>query len=101
MKHIDQKVEDTLHSLDGIQRAEIDPWFYTRVAQRLANRQQQYASGLHKLMPALALVLVLFISLNAVSYFKAGITTVTPAATGGSDLENFANEYNLSEQTGI
>ena len=37
---IDKKVEETLNSLDGIQRAEGQPYFFTRVKARLERDQK-------------------------------------------------------------
>ena len=37
-EQIVQRVEDALNSLDGMQRAEANPFLYTRIAARLANR---------------------------------------------------------------
>lgn len=34
-KPVDQRVEDTLTSLEGMERASVQPWFFTRVNARL------------------------------------------------------------------
>ncbi|MBA2501143.1 MAG: hypothetical protein H0V30_15615 [Chitinophagaceae bacterium] len=39
-QHIDKQVEDTLNSLDGLQKASPGPYFFTRVHARL-NRKQK------------------------------------------------------------
>jgi hypothetical protein len=102
MKNIQQLVDETLNSLDGVQRAEANPFLYTKIEQKLKNRYEPSASYQRKLMPVLAVALVLFISLNVVSYFK--VSTNDSNATSvksGNEIENFANEYNLSEETGL
>jgi hypothetical protein len=99
--NIEKLVEDTLVSLDGIQRAEANPFLYTRIAQKMKNRYEP-ATYRRKLLPALALALVLFISLNVVSYFRVNTTGADSGYKSlGSGIENFANEYNLSEETGL
>ena len=37
---LEKRIEDTLNSLDGIQRAEPQPFFYTRVIGRLQREQK-------------------------------------------------------------
>jgi hypothetical protein len=101
MKNIENMIEDTLNSLDGVQRAAANPYLYTRIEQRLKNRYEP-ASYQRKLMPVLAVALVLFIGLNAVSYFKMNNSNSTSGSNNsGRGIENFANEYNLSEETGL
>lgn len=95
MKHFEQLAEETLQSLDGIQRAEANPFLYTRIEQRLRNRY--LPSYQKKLMPVLAIALVLFISLNVLSYFKVSNDPASATNTG-SGIENFASEYNLTEE---
>lgn len=41
-KPIDQRVDDALNSLDGIQRAEANPWFFARVNARLQKDESSY-----------------------------------------------------------
>jgi hypothetical protein len=99
--NIEKLVDDTLGSLEGLQRAEANPFLYTRIAQKMKNRQEPPAYQ-RKLLPALAVALVLFISLNVASYFRMNTADAGSAyKSSGSDIENFANEYNLSEETGI
>ncbi len=102
MKNIQQLVDETLESLDGVQRVEANPYLYTRIEQRLKNRNETLAPDQRKLMPVLAVALVLFISLNVVSYFKVNTNdSATTSAKSTSGVDAFANEYNLSEETGL
>lgn len=95
MKKIEQLVDETLNSLDGMQRAAANPFLYTRIEQKIKGR---YSMVYHrKLMPVLAVALVLFISLNVLSYFTVADKPATVSNTG-SGIENFANEYDLSEE---
>jgi hypothetical protein len=98
MKSIEQLVDETMESLEGVQRTPANPFLYTRIEQRIKNRRG--FSNQTKLMPVLAIALVLFISLNVLSYLKVN-TGPASAKTSGSGIENFANEYNLSEEGGL
>ena len=94
MNRTEQMVNEVLESLDGVHRASANPYLYTRIIQRLHNRHETVYHG--KLMPVLAVALCLFISLNVFSYFKTG-NEAGPKETPVSSIENFAREYNLSE----
>jgi hypothetical protein len=48
----------------------------------------------------LAAVLVLFLALNVFSYLKID-NSASVQQNSGNGIENFANEYNLSEEPGI
>jgi hypothetical protein len=98
MKSIEQLVNETMESLEGVQQAPANPFLYTRIEQRLKSRQEY--SYQRKLMPVLAIALVLFISLNVLSYLKVNNEPASVKNTG-SGIENFANEYNLSEEGGL
>jgi hypothetical protein len=98
MKDIEQLVDETMESLDGVQRAPANPFLHTRIVQKLKSRQG--SSYQRKLMPVLAVALVLFISLNVLSYLKVNNEPASPKSTG-TGIENFANEYNLSEEGGL
>ena len=65
-RDIEQRIEDTLNSLDGISRAEANPFIYTRIQARLKRAR----TGVERIVlfagkPAFAfLVLVVVISTN-------------------------------------
>jgi len=65
-RDIEQRIEDTLNSLDGMSRAEANPFIYTRIQARLKRAR----SGVERIVlfagkPAFAfLVLVVVISTN-------------------------------------
>ena len=67
---IEKRVEDALNSLDGIQRAEPQPWLYSRVKGRLSKEEEKtgwevISSFLSK--PAVAIAgLFLILGLNGV-----------------------------------
>ena len=73
-RDIEKRVEDALNSLDGIQRAESQPWFFSRVKGRLLRKEEMtrwetIGSFLSK--PAVAIAgLFLILGLNGVLLFS-------------------------------
>lgn len=65
---IERKVEDALNSLEGIQRAEAQPWFFARVKARIERGRNQTTwekAGTFLARPAVALAaLCLVLTLN-------------------------------------
>jgi hypothetical protein len=99
MKSTEQLVDETMRSLDGIERAAANPYLYTRIEQRIRNNAGYLYQ--RKLMPVLVVSLVLFISLNLLSYLT--VTGEMPGNAGKKQngIEIFANEYNLSGDDGF
>lgn len=73
-RDIEKRVEDALNSLDGIQRAEAQPWLFTRVKARLLKEEEKtgwetISSFLSK--PAVAIAgLFLILGLNGVLVYN-------------------------------
>lgn len=95
---ISKKVDKTLESLDGIQRAEPAPFLFTRVKARLDRDGHNIweTAGSFITRPAIALAgLVLILCINAFVLFEKGTTT-------NQSSVNFQNpipveEYALSD----
>ena len=99
---IRKKVEATLESLDGIQRAEPTPYFFTRLKARLERDQKNIweKTGMFLARPAVAIAGLFFIlALNAFILFQKEETnsvsaqlqedeSVIAATTAGYDYEN-------------
>jgi len=95
MKHqnIQQQIEQTLNSLDGLQKAEANPYLYTRIEQRLKNKQPaNYESTFYRL----AWALIIFIALNVFTYIRISGNNQSAIKTG---IESFAAEYGLQQTT--
>ena len=103
-ENIQAKIDATLHSIDGIKRAEAPPFFYTRLQARLTNQHTNTWWQQLVLIPTkptfCVITLSLFILLNITA-----ITTIikdkkqaltTPEST---TIQSFAQEYNLSTTT--
>ncbi len=97
-KFTQQKIEDTLNSLDGISRAEMPSFFYTRLQARLAPSSDASQSfWLVISRPAVSLVtlsILALLNIAAINYVvKNNQQKTTETNTG---IQSFANEYNLT-----
>jgi len=95
MNDIEKRVEETLNSLDGMRRAEANPFLYTRIQARL----QQSRSGLERLIlmagkPAFAfLVLLIVLATNIMVMLKG---TAEASAVKQEQIQfAVADEYHL------
>jgi hypothetical protein len=93
-----EEIESTLKSLDGISRADMPPFFYTRLQAQLDKRIASPNSFWTIITrPAVSLVtLSLLVTLNvaAISYYiKFSKKNVSQTSTG---IEAFAQEYDLA-----
>ena len=83
MNDINKRVEDTLNSLDGITRAEANPFIYTRIQARL----QRSRGGVERLVslagkPAFAFMLLLVVlSTNVFVMLNGSSETTTSSQT--------------------
>ena len=99
-KQIEREVEKTLDSLEGIQRAEANPYLFTRIKSRLEGEEKSFWSMAIGFMgkPAVAIAAILLVVLiNASVIFKSGSGQVQSATLDDEQL--FAVEYNLSDTT--
>ncbi|MEI9908664.1 MAG: hypothetical protein WDO71_02740 [Bacteroidota bacterium] len=98
---IDKKVNKALESLEGIQRAELTPYFFTRVKARLQREEKSgwEITSAWLARPGIAIAgLLLILSLNAFLLFeKDTTTTVEPSANYTS--QNTEEEYVLTAST--
>lgn len=88
-------LDEHLQSLQGMQEAETDPFFYTRLKAKMENQSVTQGWGF-SLKPALAIIsLVILLAVNGfmlVQQFKTNKTKDT-AAPSSSSLEKFAQSY--------
>jgi hypothetical protein len=96
-ENIERRIEDTLNSLEGLQKAESNPFFYTKIEQRLRNTQQGLVSS--TTFYRLAFALIILIVLNVFTYTKFHSIDATNGATK-TGIEAFASEYGL-QQSGV
>ncbi|MER3498262.1 MAG: hypothetical protein C4308_06280 [Chitinophagaceae bacterium] len=97
--YLENELEKTLASLDGIQRAEANPYLFTRILAQLRkenNAREKLAGLLTQPVVALA-TFILIIAINTVAYFSQSNDDNQPPLQ--KDEQLFASEYNLSGTT--
>lgn len=96
MENLDEKIEKTLGALGGIERAEPNPFFYTRLKARMENAQEVLPSRVRWIMnPSVVFSsLLVIIVLNVVSVINYSKNSQQPER---QSIEGFASEYGLSE----
>jgi|SRR5690242_14268377 len=98
-KHIQEEVEKTLNSLDGIQRATANPYLFTRIKASLEKEEKSFWSNALTFIsrPSFAVpAIVLTILINTAVFFEFR----SEKGPVSQDSEQaFAREYNLSDNT--
>lgn len=97
--NIQQEVEKTLASLDGIQRAVANPYLFTRVKAKLEKEERSFWSKALAYLsrPSVALpAIVLTILINTAVFFEFKSEKVQPPQ---DEEQAFASEYNLGDIT--
>jgi anti-sigma-K factor RskA len=98
---IQQEIEETLNSLNGLKRAEANPFLFTRIKARMNKRTGAWDrtfSFVSKPLVVLA-VLVLVMAINGWSYFGNNTPTTDPLVDETVSLPEFENEYKLITST--
>lgn len=90
---IQHKVEEVMQSLDGVQSAEANPFLYSKVMNRLQNKNVSTRKFL-RLSWELAFAMILFTGLNiaAFFYFKQDDTQ----NDDNGSITSLANEYTIN-----
>lgn len=88
---IEQEVDNTLNSLEGLNRAEAPPFFYTRLEGRLMDRGRQVLPYL-KVQWAMLIILLLVNAFGLWIYNNQSVSST-------SDLEAIRSEYGLVTYT--
>lgn len=97
---MNNEIETTLNSLDQISRAEVPPYFYTRLQSKLQTTKPGFVNNVFQLLhrPAVAVtMLAVFFVLNIMAI--KGLTSTNASANRSDSLQGFAAEYNLSTTT--
>ena len=95
---IQQEVEKTLQSLDGVQRAEANPYLFTRIKASMQKNTswERISSFISRPVIAFA-TLLLIMAINAFVLFSTGKNEGT--GTGEIAVTDIADEYNNSATT--
>ena len=99
--NIDKKVNDALGSLDGLQRATTDDWFYTRVQARLQKDKTVWASVsnfLSRPVVAIATLALILVANGVVLFQQKEIAEAAASANIQTEL-NTDNEYVLASSS--
>jgi hypothetical protein len=98
-KSIQEEVEKTLNSLEGIQRAAVSPYVFTRIKAGLDKEEKSFwGSALSVISrPSVAVpAIVLTILINTAIFFEFKSEKIQ---TPPDEEQAFASEYNLSDNT--
>jgi len=98
-KRIQEEVEKTLNSLDGIERAVANPYLFTRIKAGLEKDEKSVWSKALTFMsrPSVAVpAIVLTVLINTAIFFEFRSEKVQ---TPQDEEQVFASEYNLSDNT--
>ena len=92
---IQQEIEQTLQSLDGMKRAEANPFLFTRIKARMDRKRGGWEwifSFVSR--PAIAIAIVLLV-MTVNGWALWGGTGSGETITAGNDASELANEYNI------
>ena len=95
-----QREEKILSSFEGIQPAEVPPYFYTRLAARMQNELEEKKSPFILLRPAFltaSLSVILVVNIAFLFQFKGLHKPSLNQTTNTATIESFADAYNLNE----
>lgn len=97
-KFTQQNIDEILNSIDGINRAELSPFFYTRVEANLHNHSATVGSFWSIITrPAVSIAtfsLLLVLNIVAISHFVK--KDQQPVSTEAGSIQGFAQEYDLT-----
>ena len=97
--HSNKKIEEILNSLDGINRAAIPDFFYTRLKVRMEKSLEPSIKKSWVLRPAFALTtLAALLLINAVVILKGDDDTAT---NDSETLQSIAAEYSLNDNISV
>ena len=98
-QQIEQEVEKTLDSLNGIERAVANPYLFTRIKARMQTEEKNFWGKSFAFIsrPSVSIAtIVVAIVINAAVFF--GFRSES-GQTAQEDEQVFASEYNLSDNT--
>ncbi len=100
MKDFDNKIETTINSLDGIQRAETAPFFTTRVQAKLDKTLEENKVWLPVRKPVWVIAtLCTLLALNVVLLKQQPKLEQSNTAAQPATIQGFASDYNLNTTT--
>lgn len=97
-EHIENEVDKTLQSLEGIKRAQPNPYLFTRIMARMHKHNGWEKVTYFIARPVIAFAVLLFvIVINALVVFQFNRTSSNE--TEGIVINDIADEYNMVAST--
>jgi len=92
-EQIQKEIEQTLQSLDGVQRATANPFLFTRIKARMQKQQSGWEKAYSFIArPVVALaVLIMVLGINFIAVYN--VVTPTTATTAIETENDINNEY--------
>lgn len=91
--NIEEEIQKTLDSVDGIQRVEGNPFLYTRLQERLKSNRESNVRNSNALSPVWQFAFVAFLLLaNGYVLLQSDYINTPTEAT----IDDFATEYELT-----
>ncbi len=85
--------EEIINSINNLERAEPGYFLYTRIQQKIDNQTAHLNSGLKRLLVPLSACLLLFITMNVISYIHFGQQHNSGSQIKETPVDAFAGEY--------
>jgi hypothetical protein len=89
-KDLEKKVEETMNGLDGLQRAEVNPFLAAKIRQRLQQREEAPVVGAQWGW-RLAAIMIVFMVLNFIT-----VRSVMKDREDNSGAKAVATDYSIS-----
>jgi len=96
-ENIQQEIEQTLQCLDGVKRAEANPFLFTRIQARMAKKDSVWErtfSFISKPIIAMAIVL-LVMAVNGWALLGSNSNSNENVIGDSANVSELANEYNV------
>jgi len=104
MEEMNKKIEGTINSLEGLQRAEDPAFFHTRVYAELEKKLVTLSTASMPIRKPVWVIAILMVLLAANVFLltsqSSKASTSTGDATETASLQGFANSYGLTTSTG-
>ena len=92
---IQQEIEQTLQCLDGVKRAEANPFLFTRIKARMAKKDSVWERTFSFISkPAIAMAIVLLV-MTVNGWALLGSNSNDNSIVDSANVSELANEYNV------
>lgn len=99
MNNDNNGTENIINSVNGIKKAEMPPYFYTRLIARMENELVKEPKPFFIIRPAfLSACLLIVFTFNLVA-LKQRVELKKQSAQHTATIDNFANDYNLNTES--